>query len=193
MHMKKATVLSIIVCLIWTVSVGQNRYVAEEKIGKSIHNVLSEWKSPKDSLLIYALNFELTVLKVNGKAFATNIVANDSLAFKIFPEYSKLKKIDFSAILVGKTKAKIVIPVIIFGSSPEQKKYKDDEGRSLISFNSAVNAAIALNDPVIKYSNERDAETSLSERLYKQQNKVTRLFTEAIFMRPYIIEIFNIR
>lgn len=185
--------MSIIVCLIWNVSVAQNRSDAEEKIGKAINEILLEWKRPKDSLLIYALNFELTVAKVNGKAFASKIVANDSLAYKIFPSYSKLKKIDFAGILSGKTTAKIVIPVIMFGSSPEQKKYKDDEGRPLITFNSAVNAAMALNDPIIKYSNERDAETSLSERLHKQQKNVTRLFSDAIFMRPYIIEIFNIR
>lgn len=191
--MKKSTILSIIVCLIWNVSVAQDRSVAEEKIGKAIDEILLEWKRPKDSLLIYALNFELTVTKVNGKAFASKIVANDSLAYKIFPAYSKLRKINFAGILNGKTTAKIVIPVIMFGSSPEQKKYKDDEGRPLISFNSAVNAAMALNDPIIKYSNERDAEIALSERLYKQQKNITRLFSDAIFMRPYIIEIFNIK
>ena len=191
--MKKTAILSIIVCLIWKVSVAQNRFVAEEKIGKAIDEVLLEWKSPKDSLLIYALNFELTVTKVNGKAFSSKIVANDSLAYQLFPAYNKFKKIDFAGILNGKTKAKIIIPIIIFGSSPEQKKYKDDEGRPLIRFNSAVNAAMALNDPMIKYSNEKDAERSLSERLYQQQKNVTQLFSEAIFMRPYIIEIFNIK
>lgn len=191
--MKKTTILSIIVCLIWNVSAAQNRFAAEEKIGKAIDEILLEWKRPKDSLLIYALNFELTVAKVNGKAFASKITANDSLAFRIFPTYSKLKKIDFAGILNGKTRAKIVIPIIMFGSSPEQKKYKDDNGRPLISFNAAVNAAMALNDPIIKFSNERDAETSLSERLHKQEKNITHLFSDAIFMRPYIIEIFNIK
>lgn len=91
----------------------------------------------------------------------------------------------------GRVKIKLIIPIIIFGSSEKQKKYKDDKNRPLIDFNAAVNAAIALNDPN-NYSNENDAEKSPSTRLHKQKNRIKVYFIDAIFMKPYIFEIFNI-
>lgn len=188
--MKKKVVFFMAIVLFSTISFAQNRIADEEKIAKSIYNILSENKHPKDSLLIYALNFELHISRKKDKALASSIVANDSLAYEMFPAYKKLKTIDFMPIMREKNTARIIIPVLVYGGSEMQKKYKDKEGRGLISFNAAINAVMALND-INNYSNENDAEKPLSHRLYKQKNNNV-LFIDAIFMKPYIIEIFNI-
>jgi hypothetical protein len=51
---------------------------------------------------------------------------------------------------------------------------------------------MALNYTGIKYSNENDAEKPFSQVLNKPFKSSEALFIDAVFMRPYIIEIFNI-
>lgn len=190
--MKKLLLTLIITSLYINGIKAQKKLSSEEKIWKQIHSILSDSKSPKDSLLIYALNFELSVSKKNGKALAFDIVANDSLAYKMFPRYKKLKLIDFYTLMRGRDKIKVILPIIVFGSSDKQKKYKDKDGRVLINFNAAVNAAMAINYTGIRYSNENDAEKPFSQVLNKPFKSSEALFIDAVFMRPYMIEIFNI-
>lgn len=148
----------------------------------------------KDSLIIYALNFELSISRKQKGTIVTNIAANDNLAFKLFPSHKKFSSIDFSSLMGTKNKIKLVIPILIHGSSPEKMLYKDKEGRPLISLNAAVNAAYALYSPM-KYDNQKDAEVSLSHRLYKdsQSKKPKSDFREVIVMDPITYEIQNIR
>ena len=170
--MKKLLLTLIITSLYINGIKAQKKLLAEEKIWKQIHSILSDSKSPKDSLLIYALNFELSVSKKNGKALAFDIVANDSLAYQMFPRYKKLKLIDFYTLMRGRDKIKVILPIIVFGSSDKQKKYKDKDGRVLINFNAAVNAAMATNYTGIRYSNENDAEKPFSQVLISRLKAV---------------------
>ncbi len=190
-HMKK--IVFAIFFLVSLATAAQNRISDEDRIIKLIHEVLSENKFPNDSLGIYALNFDLYVSKKNGKAFPSSIVANDSLAYEMFPEYRKIGKIDFASMLKGRSSVRVIIPVLVFCSPEIDTKYRDSKGASLINFKAAVNAAMALNDPSVRYSNHNDAEMKLQHRLYKQEENNKILFVDAIFIRPYIYEILNIK
>lgn len=157
---------------------------------KAIHKLFEQMQYPKkDSLVIYALNFEVTITKLNGKTKVINIEANDSLAYSILPNYKKLSSIDYSSLMGAKSKMRLVIPILIHGSSLEKMIYKDKEGNPLISLNAAVNAAYSLYNP-IKYNNNRDAEVPLGHRLYKKSGKNSRLW-EVTIMEPIIVNITN--
>ncbi|MCY1520440.1 hypothetical protein D9M68_552170 [compost metagenome] len=128
----------------------------------------------KDSLAIYALNFELSISKKNKQAIVTDVVANDSLAFNLFPCYKKFSGIDFSPLMGERNKARLIIPILIYGSSPEKMYYKDKAGNPLVSLTAAVNAASVL------YRPSRDKRSKDS-------------FWEVIIIDPFIIEINNIK
>jgi len=159
-----------------------------DHIMKSIHQILSEFKQPKDSLLIYAFNFELSVAKMDGRNKVSKIKANDSLAYTLFPLYEKLKTVDYSVLMKNKTSARIVIPILMYGSSEAQKKYKDENGNVLINFKAALNAMVSLYDVGARYNNENDA-----LKVVNRETDGTNLFTEAIFMRPFLIELLNMK
>lgn len=148
----------------------------------------------KDSLIIYALNFELNIAKRDKGTIVTSISANDSLAFVLFPSHKKFSSIDFTSLMGAKNKIRLIIPILIHGSSPEKMIYKDKAGNPLISLSAAVNAAYSLYNP-IKYNNNRDAEVSLGHRMFKEAKKGRKNgeLWEAIFMEPIVIEIANIK
>lgn len=67
----------------------------------SIYKILSnESINIKDSLAIYALNFEINISKKEKTTIVTHITANDSLAFKLFPSYKAFYAIDFSPLMI---------------------------------------------------------------------------------------------
>lgn len=148
----------------------------------------------KDSLAIYAFNFELKISKRNGNTKVTCINANDTLAFILFPEYNKLSSIDYSSLMNSRSNIRLIIPVLIYGSSPEKKFYKDREGNPLISFNAAVNAAYSLYNPS-KYNNITEGQVDLGNLIYRKakKRKVADDFWEAVMMNPVLIEIHNIK
>lgn len=148
----------------------------------------------KDSLAIYALNFELSISKKNKGTVVTSIRANDSLAFKLFPSYKKFSAIDFSALMGSKNKITLIIPILIHGSSPEKMIYKDKDGSPLISLNAAVNAAYALYRPY-KYDNIKGSKVPLGHLLSSPSNdtKSQANVWEATIMNPINIVIHNIK
>lgn len=148
----------------------------------------------KDSLAIYALNFELVITKKNGKTVVANISANDSLAFSLFPSYKKISAIDFSQLMGVRKKNKLIIPILIYGSSPEKMIYKDKYGNPLISLNAAVNAAHALYNP-FKYNNIKDSGVLLGHLQFKASRggKLKVTSWEAITLEPINIVISNIK
>lgn len=159
----------------------------------AIYKLLSnESVTVKDSLAIYALNFQLSISKNKKGAILTNISANDSLAFSLFPSYKKLSAIDFSSLLVSKNKIDLIIPILIHGSSPEKKIYQDQEGNPLISLNAAVNAAFALYRP-FKYNNMKESGLSLGHIQYKNSKSRSKSSWEAITLEPIVIEIYNMK
>lgn len=161
----------------------------------SIYKILSnEGIHLKDSLAIYALNFEIDISKKEKITVVTNITANDSLAFKLFPSYKSFYNLDFSSLMIGRNKIKLVVPILIYEGSPEKITYRDKDGNPLISFNAAVNAAYALYSP-LKYSNQNDANVPIGHRLYKSskdKNQKVKL-RELMIIEPIHIEIFNVR
>lgn len=148
----------------------------------------------KDSLIIYALNFELSISKKDKGTKVTHVAANDSLAFKLFPSHKNFNAIDFSPIMTNKNKIILIVPILIYGSSPEKMIYKDKNGNALISLSAAVNAAYALYSP-LKYNNQKDAEEYLGHLVYKAaENKKPQLaHREVILMAPITIEIKRIQ
>lgn len=148
----------------------------------------------KDSLAIYALNFELNIIKKQNKTIVTNISVNDSLAFTLFPFFKKLEAIDFSQIMGKNKNIRLVIPILIYGSSSEKMINKDDNNKPLISFNAAVNAAYALYNP-FKYNNIKDAGVDIGHLLHKtaKEWKPQKELWQAIILEPLLIQIHNIK
>lgn len=185
---KIISIISITILYIASASAQQNSY-RENKVWKDIHEVLSEFNYPKDSLLIYSLNFTLKIGKKGGKLVPIKIVANDSLAYQLFPNYKNLIDVDFSSILGGNSKLDVMIPILIFGSSPEKMLYKDLDGRPLINFNAAVNSALALTSNK-KYDN---LNSTHDVARFQTVTKPLKSFRSLVMMDPYIIHILNIR
>ena len=190
-HMK--IFLTYILILINAIAFAQNKKIEDPTV--AVYKLLSDESIHiKDSLVIYALNFELDISKKNGKVVVTHIAANDSLAFTLFPSYKKLSNIDFTLYIGAKNNIKLIIPILIYGSSPEKMIYKDKAGNPLISFNAAVNAAYALYSP-FKYNNNKDSEVELGHRLFKEtllkKQKVNPW--DIVFMSPITLRIMNIR
>ncbi len=191
--MKKKAFLIATLILFGSILRAQNKKIDDPTL--AVYKLLTEQNIEiKDSLIIYSLNFELTISKVENRTIVTNISANDSLAFQLFPSYKRFSAINFTTLMGSKNKIKLLIPILIYGSSPEKMTHKDEEGNPLISLNAAVNAAYALYSP-LKYDNERDAGVSLNHLLFKssQDKKRDMQVREVMIMEPITIRIYTIR
>jgi len=150
----------------------------------------------KDSIALYAINFRIDILKKpGGKIQVTNVSANDSLAYKLFPYYKKLYAIDYSTVIGNRKKVSLIIPILISNvSATAKKEYVKADGSNLVEMNAAVNAAFAMYS-TIKYDNQKEANISLYERLYKSKNyKEEQDFNpDKVFLTPYVIKIVNIQ
>ncbi len=166
----------------------QTNISSEHRVFKEIDKVLSDFKYNKDSLIIFAINFTLTIEKKGAKMLPNKIIANDSLAYRLFPSYRKLANIDFSSILGTKSSAELVIPILIYGSSPDKMIYKDRDGNPLVNLNSAVNASLALISDK-RYNNLNSSAEPFGS---VKSSKHERLFKNKTIMEPYIITILNI-
>ena len=185
----KKILLAISILALWMNDLrAQNNHKKEEKILKEVYQILEDFKQPKDSLIIFAINFTLTFEKKVGKLLPKKITANDSLAYQLFPSYKKLRNIDFSAVLGTNTSTELFIPILIYGASPDKMYNKDQEGRPLINLNAAVNASLALTSDK-RYSNLNSSDESFGRIKSTQPN---RLFKNKTIMEPYIITIMNI-
>ena len=165
-----------------------------DKLTNSIENVQSGDSFPTEISLLTVAELK-SITKKNGKALVTTIEANDSLAFTILPSYKKLFDIDFNQLIGNRTNMRLIIPILMYGSSPEKMFYKDKDSNPLISLNAAVNAAYALYNPS-KYNNNRDAKVSLEHRVFKDAKKERRLkggVWEAMIMEPIIFKIENMK
>lgn len=172
--MKKKIVLTCMITFIGLFTYAQNRSADYPTL--AVYKLLSNERiNLKDSVAIYALNFELSIAKKNKRTIVTDILVNDSLAFALFPSYKKLLDINYSPLMGIKDSIKLIIPILIYVSSPDKIYYKDKYDNPLISLNAAVKAASALYRPSPSY---KISKTS---------------FWEAITMEPLIIEITNIK
>lgn len=191
--MRKKIIIACALVLTSVYALAQKRILEDPTL--AIYKLLSnESINLKDSLAIYALNFELSISKDSKGTKITNIAANDSLAFNLFPSHKKFSNIDFSLLMGKKSKIRLIVPILIYGSSPEKISYKDKDGNPLISLNAAVNAAYYLYNP-IKYNNKEDSKVLLGHLLVKKlkNKKQEPKFWDTVTMEPIIIIIHNIK
>lgn len=79
------------------------------------------WKTTKDSTMIIGFSFKIRVEEnAKGISLAISVIASDSIAYKLFPKYEALRKIDYKPFLKGRKEADFIIPVLIelVGSQP---------------------------------------------------------------------------
>jgi len=72
---------------------------------------------------------------LSKKNLNNNIEANDSLTFKIFPDYKQLYTVDYSLFMRGRNHIRLIIPILIYDEFSEKKIYKDNNGNTLIQKN----------------------------------------------------------
>lgn len=81
------------------------------------------WKTTEDSTMIIGFSFKINVKK-NAESLtkSISIISTDSLAFRLFPKYEALKKIDYKLFLKDRNEGTFIIPVLmeIIGSQPEK-------------------------------------------------------------------------
>ncbi|KIO76913.1 hypothetical protein TH53_12535 [Pedobacter lusitanus] len=166
------------------------------KVVDSIFNRSIKTTELKDSIALYAINFSIDIVKNNnGKTTVTKINVNDSLAYKLFPTYTRLRSLNYGSLLGSRKKLRLIIPVLIVNiSDTAKKKYKKEDGSLLIDMHGAVNAAYALYS-TLPFNNIKEAHIPLENRLYKSKGDTNelKLKTNVVYLIPYLIHILNIR
>lgn len=72
------------------------------------------WKNTPDSTMTIGFSFKISVLEnEKGAKPVISLTASDSIAYKLFPKYEALKKIDYRLFMRDKKKADFIIPVLI--------------------------------------------------------------------------------
>jgi hypothetical protein len=98
----------------------------KEKENKKIQDFFLKdlpWKRTEDSTMIIGFSFKINVEEnTRGLIKPISIIANDSLAYKLFPKYERLKNIDYTLFLKGRKEGIFIIPVLmeIVGSQPAE-------------------------------------------------------------------------
>lgn len=78
------------------------------KVVDSIFNRSIKTTELKDSIALYAINFSIDIVKNNnGKTTVTKINVNDSLAYKLFPTYTRLRSLNYGSLLGSRKKIEI--------------------------------------------------------------------------------------
>lgn len=146
----------------------------------------------KDSAALYAINFEIEIIKKGKCTKVLQIKANDSLAYELFPSFKDFYSFDYNVFMGSMRRIVLVIPVLIANTSSE-KQYKKDNGSALIDIQSAINVAYSLTS-IIPYNNIKEAESPLEQRIYghRKSNIAGRFIRNTIILNPYFIEIVNI-
>jgi hypothetical protein len=200
-YIKILIIVFSVLCVLPSRSNAQNSLLTRQKNGvlKRIDSVIQKgFKDAflKDSIGLYAVNFRLEITgKKGNKTLVTQIHANDSIAYRLFPSYKRLYSIDYSSIIGARKKITLIIPVLISNvSATAEKRYKKDDGSHIIGMDAAVNAAFALYS-TIPYDNVNEAKVPVGHRLYKSMNHENeeRINTDVVFLTPYLIDVLNIR
>lgn len=119
------------------------------------------------------------------------VTANDSSAYKLYPNYKMLYNTDFSPLVSNNKNVTVVIPIICYKKpSPEGIKQQN------IDLNQILNTSYALHSS-LQYSNEKEDKEYFMHRIYraeKRQNEKAGVgFEQIILVQPIITEILNIR
>lgn len=101
----------------------------------------------QDTVALLAINFKLTINKdKNGRARVTRIEANDTLGYKLFPNYKRLSTINFQGLMGAEKTITFVVPFLVYNLAENSKyaEYQDKHGRTLIEMRNAINVIAAL-------------------------------------------------
>ncbi len=89
---------------------------------KQIHDRLS--KLP-DSGRLYTFFFKVKVVKnANNEAIVTDILASDTLAKYLLPQYTRLNKVNYNRLMTNRNKASFIIPVLLDVLNSKGKFYR---------------------------------------------------------------------
>lgn len=92
-----------------------DKNIQNEKI--KIHDCLSNdfrWEITPDSNMYIAFAFKINVKAINNSQFGVvSIMANDTLAYKLFPNYKLLESVDYRIFVKNQMEATLILPVFI--------------------------------------------------------------------------------
>ncbi len=141
----------------------------------------------KDSVSMYAINFTIVVVKdKKNKTSVTKITANDSLGYVLFPQYVELKTLDYKELfLLGEKQISIIMPILIYGHTEKEIKYRDADGNPLISLRSAANTAFHLYTD-LPYNNLKEGTTDYPRYPPEYNARHKSTFIRRIMLEPMI-------
>jgi len=161
---------------------------------KRIHIVFRklDMQAYNDSVPVYAFNFRIKLAPTkNGKVKVMNVTANDSSAYKMFPDYKMLYTTDFSPLVSNNKNITVVIPVLCY-----KRPRPDGIKHPNIHIDQFLNTSYALQSS-LQYSNEKEDKEYFMYRVNRANNrqdgKASVGFEQIILVQPLIIEILNIR
>lgn len=109
----------------------QNKEIEIENEKKKINDFFFNnlpWKATKDSTMMIGFSFKVNLQKNKKKEInQISIIASDSIAYKLFPKYELLKKIDYKLFLKDRKEGIFIIPILIelVGSQPDEYYTKE--------------------------------------------------------------------
>jgi hypothetical protein len=125
----------------------------KEKEKKKIQDLFLKdlpWKTTEDSTMLIGFSFKISVQKnANGLTKPITIIASDTLAYKIFPNYTFLTTINYELFLKERNEGVFIIPILIemVGSQSEEfytKEKQLDFMNKNISGRSMFDSALSL-------------------------------------------------
>ena len=146
-----------------------------------------DWGLMKDTVALLAINFKLNIAKdKNGRARVTRIEANDTLGYKLFPNYKLLSTIDFQGLMGAQKTITFVIPILVYNLAEYSKyaEYQDKHGRTLIDMRATINAINALYS-TMPYNN-------LTQGRQKEK-EIHQIKSKIIYSGLWTVEFMNIR
>ncbi|QDW23431.1 hypothetical protein FFJ24_000725 [Pedobacter sp. KBS0701] len=144
----------------------------------------------KDSVSMYAINFTIDVVKdKKNKTSVTKITANDSLGYVLFPQYLELKTLDYKELfLLGEKQISIIMPILIYGHTEKEIKYRDADRNPLISLRSAANTAFHLYTD-LPYNNLKEGTTDYPRYPPEYNTRHKSTFIRRIMLEPMISDL----
>jgi hypothetical protein len=102
-------------------------------------SAISQVLSPKhiedllgDSTKYYSLNFRIQIKKDANGTKVKSILSNDSLAYKLFPNYRDLENLNYDVLMKNKSNIILVVPFIYLNKKVKDMVITEDEYFSFI-------------------------------------------------------------
>lgn len=143
---------------------------------RKIENFLIDsisWENTPDSNMFIGFAFKIAVKKTeDGKSNFVTVIANDSLAYKVFPKYKLLSTVNYNLFLPNRNEGIFIIPVFL----------------EIIS--SKLDLDIESHKNLMKFYNNRVLNRSLSKAIqstfYINHSEAKNETEKYIFLKPII-------